>query len=75
MPDACQSNAVIVIVPVPLPDIPTSAAIPLGTGIGQRPLLLAAPENPYYRPGILFKTISSTHETMIGGASNKHFSR
>ena len=50
MPDACQSNAVIVIVPVPLPDISPSAAIPLGTGNGQRPLLLAAPENPYYRP-------------------------
>ena len=53
VPAASRANAVIVIVPVPYPDIFPSVAVPVGTGAGQRPLLLAAPENPYYRPGIL----------------------
>ena len=50
VPAASQSNAVIVIVSVLSPDIFPSAALPMGTGTGQRPLLLVAPENPYYRP-------------------------
>ena len=36
--------------PVPSLGVSPSAAVPLGTGTGQRPWLLAAPENPYYRP-------------------------
>ena len=35
---------------VPSPDVLPSAAVPLGTGTGQRPSLLAAPENLRYRP-------------------------
>ena len=70
MPDACQSNAIIVIVPVPLPDISPSAAIPLGTGTGQRPLLLAAPENPYYRP-VSFNSIPLSEVCPFRGSRPK----
>ena len=40
--------------PVPLLDFFPSTAVPTGTNSGQRPSLLAAPENPDYRP-VFFK--------------------
>ena len=76
IPDACQSNAVIVIVPLPLPDVSPSAAIPLGTGTGQRPLLLAAPENPYYSPvSFKFRLLRKLLLIRTLAASHSHYYR
>ena len=60
-------------VPVPYPDISPSASVPMGTGADQRPLILTAPENPYYRP-VSFNSIPLSEFSPFGGDSPIAFS-